>query len=216
MTSPAVQGFLRSIWLAGCRVLGLPAHLRTADRQVLEQVILPAYARRSDITRVLFVGCASYTQHYSELFSEREYWTIDPVPRRRSHGGTRHIVDRLENLGRYAEPVYFDLIVCNGVLGWGLNTLDSAEAAFEACHRHLREGGELVVGWNDVPPRNRVAPDEVPALQRFEPMVFAPVETARLRIDAPQKHVFDFYRKGSAAARNNFKNGPQAIVIKHL
>ena len=195
MTSPAVQGLLRSIWLAGRRVLGLSAHLHTADRQVLEQVILPAYAGRRDITRVLFVGCAPYTQHYGELFAGREYWTIDPVPRRRRHGGTRHIVDRLENLGSHAQPAYFDLIVCNGVLGWGLNALDTAEAAFATCHRHLREGGELVVGWNDVPPRNRVAPDDLPALQRFEPLVFAPVGTARLRVDAPQKHVFDFYRR---------------------
>lgn len=215
MTSPAVQGLLRSIWLAGRRALGLSAHLHTADRQVLEQTILPAYASRSDIKRVLFVGCAPYTQHYSELFSEREYWTIDPVPRRRRHGGTRHIVDRLENLGSHAQPAYFDLILCNGVLGWGLNALDSAEAAFATCHRYLREGGELVVGWNDVPPRNRVPPDEVLALQRFERFVFAPLQAARLRIDAPQRHVFDFYRKG-AGARNHFKNGLQVMANKDI
>lgn len=164
---------------------------------MLEQVILPAYARRIDIDRVLFVGCAPYTQHYSELFGEREYWTIDPVARRRRYGSKRHIVDRLENLASHVQPAYFDLIVCNGVLGWGLNALDHAEAAFAACDRHLREGGELVVGWNDVAPRNRIAPDEVQALRHFERLMFAPVLTVRLRVDAPQKHVFDFYRKPS-------------------
>lgn len=177
-------------------MLGLSAHLHTSDRHVLEQIILPAYASRSDIKRVLFVGCAPYTQHYGAFFSGREYWTIDPIARRRRHGSTRHVVDRLENLGAHAQPGYFDLIVCNGVLGWGMNTLDSAEAAFSTCHRHLRQGGELMVGWNDVLPRNRVAPDDVPALQGFQPLVFAPLETSRLKVDAPQKHVFDFYRKG--------------------
>ena len=167
---------------------------------MLEQVILPAYARRSEIQRVLFVGCAPYTQHYGELFGEREYWTIDPVAQRRRYGSQRHIVDRLENLARHVQPAYFDLILCNGVLGWGLNAPNTAEAAFAACHRHLRDGGELVLGWNDVAPRNRVAPDDVRALTRFEPLQFAPGQTARLRVDGSQKHVFDFYRKPAELA----------------
>ncbi|HYM47563.1 MAG TPA: hypothetical protein VES91_03715, partial [Burkholderiaceae bacterium] len=101
MISSAVQGVLRSIWLAGRQALRLSAHLHTEDRRVLEQMILPAYARRTDIKRVLFVGCAAYTQHYSEFFAGREYWTIDPVARRRRYGSQRHIVYPLQNLGSH-------------------------------------------------------------------------------------------------------------------
>jgi len=36
-----------------------------------------------------------------------------------------------------------------------------------------------------------------------------------LRIDAPQRHVFDFYRKG-AGARNHFKNGLQVMANKDI
>lgn len=157
-------------------------------------MILPAYARRTDIERVLFVGCAAYTQHYSAFFAGREYWTIDPVARRRRYGSQRHLVDRLQNLGNHVQAGYFDLVICNGVLGWGLNSLDDADAAFAACERHLREGGELVLGWNDIAPRNRIAPEEVPALRRFEPTMFEPARTARLNVEAPQRHVFNFYR----------------------
>ena len=162
---------------------------------MLEQVILPEYARRADVGRVLFVGCAAYTQAYQNLFAQREYWTIDPVPHRSRYGSQRHIVDRLENLGQYVTPGYFDLIVCNGVLGWGLNNANDADAAFAACHRQLRDGGELVLGWNDVAPRNRVVPSHLPALTRFEAHVFGPLQTARWRVAVGHRHVFDFYRK---------------------
>jgi hypothetical protein len=158
-------------------------------------VILPDYARRADIRRVLFVGCASYTQPYENLFAHCEYWTIDPAAQRSRYGSRHHIVDRIENLGRHVAAGYFDLIVCNGVLGWGLNSATDAEAAFASCHLHLRNDGELVLGWNDVAPRNRVTPSDLPALARFEPQVFAPLHTARLRMSVPHRHVFDFYRR---------------------
>ena len=181
--------------LAGRRTLGLAAQLHTEDRRVLEQVILPEYARRPDIARILFVGCAAYTQRYGELFGGRKYWTIDPVARRRRYGSALHIVDTLQNLGSHAVPGYFDLIVCNGVLGWGLNKLADADAALDTCFTHLRAGGELLLGWNDITPRNRVLPENIPALRRFDAVTFGSSQMARWAIDAPNRHVFDFYRK---------------------
>lgn len=191
----SLQGLWRAVVLAGRRALGLPSQLITEDRRVLEQVILPEYAARPDVSRILFVGCASYTQQYSELFGQREYWTIDPVARRRRYGSTRHIVDTLQNLDRHVAPGYFDLIVCNGVLGWGLNAPADADAALAVCFTHLRAGGDLLLGWNNILPRNRVVPEDIPAVKRFHRVVFGPARTARLQIDAPNRHVFDFYRK---------------------
>ena len=173
----------------------MSARRQTVDRRILEEVILPGYARRADIRRVLFVGCAAYTQPYQNLFTHCEYWTIDPAARRARYGSRQHIVDRLENLGRHVAADYFDLIVCNGVLGWGLNDLNAANAAFTACHRHLRHGGELVLGWNDVAPRNRVVPADVSALEPFEPQLFDPLQTAQLRVSVAHRHVFNFYQK---------------------
>lgn len=191
----AIEGAWRTLSLAARRAVGLPAQIYSEDRRVLEQVILPEYARRSTIKRVLFVGCAAYTKHYRQLFNQHEYWTIDPAPARSCYGSERHIVDSLQNLGRHAPTAYFDLIICNGVLGWGLNAQEDAEAAFAACDRHLQAGGELLLGWNDIAPRNRVLPEQVRALSRFEPMRFEPLQAARWRVEAGSRHVFDFYRK---------------------
>ena len=173
----------------------MPALRSSEDRRILEEVILPVYAARPAGQRVLFVGCAAYTQTYAERFAAHEYWTIDPVARRRRFGSERHIVDFLQNLGCHVEPEYFDLIICNGVLGWGLNALQDADAAFAACHLHLREGGEILVGWNDVAPRNRVRPDDVPALRGFKPLVSEPLNRAVNRVPGPNRHVFSFYFK---------------------
>jgi len=181
--------------LTARRALGLSAQLHTEDRRALEHVILPEYARRTDIARILFVGCAAYTQRYGELFGDREYWTIDPVARRCRYGSRHHIVDRLQNLGRHVQPGYFDLIVCNGVLGWGLNAPEDADTAFAACLSHLRAGGELMLGWNNIAPRDRVLPDNIAALRAFDPVMFGPAQTSRWVIKAPNRHVFDFYQK---------------------
>jgi SAM-dependent methyltransferase len=186
---------LRTVVLTARRAFGLPAQLHTEDRRVLEQHILPEYARHPDIGRMLFVGCAPYTQRYSGFFGGRDYWTIDPVARRRRYGSERHIVDTLQSLGGHFARAYFDLILCNGVLGWGLDAPSDADAAFEACFARLRAGGYLLLGWNDIAPRNRVLPSDIPALRRFESVNFGASQTARWVIDAPNRHVFEFYRK---------------------
>jgi len=192
---PAVQGILRWAKLNGRRALGLRAQLDSEDRRVLEQIILPVYAARATPQRVLFVGCAPYTQHYGELFAAHEYWTIDPVASMQRYGSRRHIVDGLHHLGSHIQPEYFNVIVCNGVLGWGLNAPEQVEAAFGACHRHLQAEGELIVGWNDVAPRNNVSPDNVAALRLFRAAIFQPLGTFRYPVAGANRHVFDFYVK---------------------
>jgi SAM-dependent methyltransferase len=145
----AIQGLQRSLSIRWQEIRGRAPRRVSEDRRVLEQQILPAYAREPGITRVLFAGCASYTQHYEALFAGHKYWSIDPVAARQRHGARRHITDSLQHLAIHVPAGYFDLIVCNGVLGWGLNARKEADAAFAACHAALREGGHLLMGWND-------------------------------------------------------------------
>lgn len=145
----ALQGLDRSLSIRWQELRGRAPRRRSEDRRVLEQEILPAFAREPGVARVLFAGCASYTRHYEALFDRAEYWSIDPARRNRRHGARRHIESDLQRLAQHVPAGYFDLIVCNGVLGWGLNAPDQANAAFAACHAALREGGHLLLGWND-------------------------------------------------------------------
>lgn len=171
---------------------GRETSLDTEDRRVLETVVIPYFRERA--SRVLFVGCDWYTQHYRRLFAEQEYWTIDKDPERRRYGAERHIVGPLAELGRHAAGP-FDVVLCNGVFGWGLDDPAEVEASFEACRAALAPGGVLVVGWNDVPAKRPFPLESSAALGRFERWAFPPFGTWRHLTATAQRHTFDFYRK---------------------
>jgi SAM-dependent methyltransferase len=139
-------------WRKIARALtGGPVSVQTEDRRILEKVIFAHYAALADVRTVLFVGCESYTQHYERYFARQNYCTIDPDPGRRRFGGRQHVIGRLEHLRRHFPAGCFDLIVCNGVYGWGLNRAEECETALRECHACLADGGHLVFGWNDIP-----------------------------------------------------------------
>jgi SAM-dependent methyltransferase len=182
-----LSGLARSL----CRPFG---KAQSEDRRFLENTLLPTLDADVTIERLLFVGCAAYTRHYPRIVGHTEFWTLEPQPRRAHHGASLHIVDTLQRLPCHVPPAHFDAIVVNGVLGWGLNRRDDAEAALSACHAALRPGGLLILGWNDVVPRNGIPPATLVALNRFAPgglEAFPP----RLQMPGPECHVFEFYRR---------------------
>jgi len=175
---------------------GIAMPRRSLARITLEEKILPFYAKRDDLGRVLFVGCEYFTHHYWKLFRGKEYWTIDVDPAMRAFGARkRHICDSLENLDRHFPAGYFDLVLCNGVYGWGLNTKEQCEVGFQRCFDHLRKGGELMVGWNDVARHVFVPLEEISSLGGFRQQSNNPFSTWRYRTEAANHHVFDFYIK---------------------
>ena len=178
--------------------IGLPNRLHSPDRDVLERVILPAYARLPGMRRVLFVGSDWYTRHYEKLFPGQQYWTLDPDPWKRKFGARRHIVAGLESLDAHFDESHFDLIICNGVFGWGLDQRDDCERAFLACFRRLKVGGHFMLGWNDVPEHTPLPLASLGSLARFKPQPLPALGTARFLADVQTRHVFDFYMKNDS------------------
>lgn len=176
------------------RMMGLPVPLATEDRRVLEEVILPFYAARADIREVLSVGVRDYTGHYPGLLPGKSFYTLDNDPLVRRWGGCRHVVDGVENLALHFAPASLDLILLNGVFGWGLDRLEGCEKAIAACHGCLRPGGELVVGWNDVPQHRPFPLESIQALGRFVPECFPPLGVQRYVTATANRHTYDFYR----------------------
>ena len=175
--------------------LGLPNRMPTLDRETLEQVIMPAYAARSDIKTVLFVGCAWYTRHYEKMLPGRVYWTIDPDPWKKRFGARRHIIAGLESLDAHIAPASLDLIICNGVFGWGLDDRAACERAFEGCFNALRPAGELIIGWNDVLERRPLELASLQSLARFRPLTFEALGSTQHLANPENRHVFNFYAK---------------------
>ena len=173
--------------------LGKPP--RPHDRYLLEEVIFPAISARADMRRILFVGCDWYTKDYPRRFADREFWTIDVDPAKARYGADRHIVDSLTNLGAHLEPAALDAVICNGVFGWGLDSAEDIDAAAAACHLALRDGGILVVGWNDIEPWRPPSFDTIESFRRLEPFTQPPFPAPVYPTLGEMRHVYSFYRR---------------------
>lgn len=149
----------------------------------------------SDHTRIVFVGCDWYTSGYARRFAPKSFQTIDRDPDRADFGAESHHLGPMKVIGAINQPGSIDVVFCNGVIGWGLNDRDEAEASFAAVYDILRPGGHLVVGWNDLP---QYAPFELISLTsiaRFERFEFPPLGASQHRVDHEMKHVFEFFAK---------------------
>jgi hypothetical protein len=174
--------------------LGIPARFSSPARALFENTIIPYYGSQNN-SSVLFVGCDWYTNHYWRSFRNCDYWTIDPDPEKGRYGAKSHIVDFLENLGQYFDPEYFDVIICNGVLGFGLDRKEAAERAFSGCFANLRLGGTLVLGWDDSPTLVPFSIDELQSLKKFMPFPFPPLGTWNYSMKPQYDYVFRFLLK---------------------
>jgi len=178
------------------RRLGLPTPLDTADRRILEETIFPYYRSDTGFKKVLFVGCAIFTSHYQrQFFADQEFWTLEPEFYQARFGSTNHLIAPIEDASKHFSPGYFDVIYCNGIYGWGVDTLAQGEAAFAQCHSCLRSGGHLVFGWNDVPQRTPFSLDGIQSRKAFRHFQFPPLDTWRYFTKTRHRHVFDFYQK---------------------
>jgi SAM-dependent methyltransferase len=177
-------------------VFGVESYLENEDRRVLERIIFPYFLQTVTYKDVLFVGCDWYTRGYNKRFEEKKnYWTIEIAPAREKYGAKQHIIDELQNLGRHFRPGALDVILCNGVFGWGLNAKADVEQAFRACCDCLRDGGVLVIGWDDIEERCPFPLEECQSLHAFKPFVFPPLGTAEYVTDTPYRHTYTFYIK---------------------
>lgn len=186
-------------WLMRRLASSATGRIESADRELLEQRILPAYAARARRQTILFIGCDRSTRHYPRRFEEMArqrsvFWTLDIDPRKARYGAARHIVAAAQDLSAHVAPGSLDVVICNGVLGFGLNDRPSFEAAMRECLHALRAGGELILGWNNVAAYAPFDPSQVMFELGFErceqesPLGHWRVETA-----TPTRHTYDAY-----------------------
>lgn len=177
------------------RTHGGAFYQNTPDRLVLENIILPLYQLSKEHRNILFVGCDWYTAGYARLFALKTYATMDPDAHRAQHGAHRHQIAPMRLMGSVHPEGSLDLVVCNGVFGWGLNEIAEAETSVGAAFNALRPGGHMIIGWNDLTRHRPFAPSDIASLQKFEPYVFPPLDAHQHRIDHELRHTFNFYVK---------------------
>jgi hypothetical protein len=175
--------------------LGFDLRLVSDDRRILEEIIFPFVLSRVDFRRILFIGCDWYTAGYAKVFKGREFWTLEIDRRRWRYGSTHHVVDAAENVRAHFEKESFDVIICNGVFGCGLNEREQVDCAFRGFRECLRPDGLFVLGWNDIPERKPFSP-EMSVERFFSRLAFPPLGRWRWPTENPNGHTFDFYVAG--------------------
>jgi SAM-dependent methyltransferase len=165
---------------------------RQSDRVYLRRTVLPALAEaRPD--RILFVGVRGYTRSYGSMFQglPTEYWTSDIDPAVAAFGApNRHVTEDVRDLDSAFPPGFFDLVVLNGVFGWGVDRTDDMDRALDAIAAVLRSGGALLIGWNS---DRAPDPDTLTGIAAFQPEGFAGLAQRTAFDDVT--HVYAWYRK---------------------
>ncbi len=193
------------VYYAGLRTvaaaLGFKPKHQALDRRMLDEIILPRLASDERFARVLFVGCDWYTEHVEDLFRSRgrTYATIEIDPRRARHGARPHFVAALKDLGRHVNDGSLDLIVCNGVIGWGLNEPAEIERSLDACAAALSPGGVLLLGWDDVPEKLPMKITEIQALRALRPTIPSGFDVSVIPTRTYARHTFGFWEKPGTA-----------------
>jgi SAM-dependent methyltransferase len=123
--------------------------LQSPDRKLMAEAYLPALARAGG--RILWVGCAQYTVGYYVILEAEgaQVWTLDFDPAAAAWGyEARHLTGDVRKVDQLFAGMMFDAVICNGVLGYGVNSVDQQRAAFKAMAAVLSPGGRLLLGWN--------------------------------------------------------------------
>ena len=172
--------------------------IRTDDRRLLEDTLLAGFAADATMRALLFVGCDWYTQGYGALFAPRSerFRTVDVDPAKARFGSPDHLVAPMQDLGRHCAPGSIDVIVANGVFGFGIDDRAALEAAFAAAHTVLKPAGTLVLGWNDVTPLAPFDPEPVALASGFVRSAAHPLGAWRTPTPTPLRHTFDAYARG--------------------
>lgn len=177
--------------------LDIPLPLDTPDRRFLEDKVFPYLnAAPQAGGELLFIGVAVYTRHYYRLLRYRVR-TMDLDPRAARYGAAgRHIVGSATALSRHYGKE-FDVIVANGLIGYGLDDRAGFERMMAECHACLREGGSLVIGYNDNARHLDFRLQDTDGYRLFEEFV-PPIEGVRtpaLKVNPANDHTFVFLRR---------------------
>lgn len=192
------RGYLRKVLM----LLGVDFYLAMDDRRFLEGRVLPYFQRCEGINRILFVGCDWYTRGYKKFFRSKQYWTMDINPGQKAFGSNLHVVDGFEHVGRHFAPDSLDLIICNGVYGYGLNDLESFDQAMRGVMSALRPGGIFILGWDNNPRRTPFSLSLSRNLSSLDKYLFPPIDCNQYISKNEGCHTYSFYIKSKGYGGN--------------
>jgi len=169
---------------------------KSTNRLFLEQDIFEYLDTllNDESAQCLFIGTDKRSWHYRSRFAAK-FFTIDKDPRKAIYGDViNHRIDSATELARQYTPNQFDVIIANGLIGFGVDHIDQCEDLFAGLETIMKGSGVLVVGYSNSPSRIDFKLEDVKNYHLFEE--FAPHFNG---LDQSQyvfgDHVFVFLRR---------------------
>ena len=167
------------------------------SRRFIHQTLLPLMSG-AGCANVLFVGIQGYNRQVARTCAGLglTLWTIDIDPAAVRWGAAgRHMVGDVREIEQQVASHFFDAAIMNGVLGYGIDDAQGADAAIRALAKVVKPNGFVVIGWNpgrvaDYRDRAAVQQCLTPArLGDLHPSMEFPPDAVQ-----PRPHVYDIYR----------------------
>lgn len=190
----AVPPLLRRIYR---RLFRDPAIAALPSRIWLHADFLPA-VKAAGHKRMLFVGTQAYNRPFYRHCQGLSVFSIDPDPANARYAApSGHSIGFIQDIARLAPGEKFDVIVFNGIIGFGVNDVPAALDALAAMAGAAAPGALLVIGWNP----GRTDGAEIQALRPLlTPTTLGAlpqaVEFPALGRAQRNPHVYEFFRFG--------------------
>ncbi len=135
--------------------MGIEFPMKSPNRVFLEnaifQYINQNFGAKSPRAACLFIGTDKRSWHYPNKL-DLVLHTIDIEKKKAIYGNHQHhIVGSATELDRYYDAASFDVIIGNGLIGFGMNQPEQCDQLLKGAHALLKEDGLLVLGYNDGP-----------------------------------------------------------------
>jgi SAM-dependent methyltransferase len=188
--------------------LNIDFRLRAANRQFLEQSVFGYINRMAGqapgTIKTLFVGVDKHNWHYPRLL-KTEFHSLDIEAGKAVYGQPgRHWTGSATSVAGHYGDNAFDVVVANGLLGFGIDEAQGCRHLLENCEAVLKPGGLLVLGYNDRSDRvpYAVLPMALGLFDEFTPPI-AEVAGALHRVDDSFQHVYLFLTKRRPAVQSD-------------
>ena len=176
--------------------LGVEFPRKSANRLFLEQDIFKYLdtVLNDESAHCLFIGTDKRSWHYRLRFSAK-FFTIDKDPSKAIYGDAHnHRIDSATELTRQYMRDQFDVIVANGVSGFGVDRIDQCEDLFAGLETIMKSSGVLVLSYSNNPSHIDFKMEDVKNYHLFEE--FAPHFNGLDKSEyAFGDHVFVFLRR---------------------
>jgi hypothetical protein len=146
---------------------------KSENRLFLEQDIFKYLdtVLNHESAQCLFIGTDKRSWHYRSRFCAK-FFTIDNDPSKAIYGDVHnHRIGSATELTQQYMRDQFDVIIANGVIGFGVNHIDQCEDLFAGLETIMKSSGVLVLGYSNSPSRIDFKLEDVKNYHLFEAFV---------------------------------------------